>query len=985
MSMKTEWDFTVGWQTPVSNTGSEYYEIDIYFEGQEQVNKKYGEDAILLYQCGHFFEIYGREDNDEDERRLSAIAECCNVATTFKSQGIPKHRYDRVLMQGVNISSLDKYRGTLLENGWTIVIVKEKESNGQLTTDARKLREIKEIVSGATSDIMTGNTYTLASIYTEQNTDRSGKVQSYSVGFSSINSQTGQASIEEFTHTKSNVVDFINRVLLATNPNEILLCDDLKLFELSLYRTTAFPVDDNLKNTKWIFENLLTYIVNKPVRKLNLKQIAQMREEIGIPQDLCSSHGFTAFGSIMTRIMREKMNCIRSIHFNSTKGLCLLYGNAMEQLSIFSKKSYTSRMLKLPSQMRSTNTGYDSLYSLMNCCSSEFGKRYLHYNLANPQVDKEIIECRHEAVDKLKSVNLYKDIRSKIMGSLDGERIVRSLEIRRNITPTLIENLWRFLEMWNDVQEVWDCDISGDVWKQMLDNLNETFIKSALQDNKGSLWSTPISLESKYKIEQDTLNKKQEDRLDHIKKILNLREKQSSGIKYIINDENGYMINITETRAKALNKWKKSVSSGSDDLYQELIESSIKTCQKQKRLVHPKWKIEYERSLKLNSLIHEENEELMNNWCDNFWDKYGESLQEIVVWASETDMMCSFAKISAQYGYHKPSLLEEDDTTDIIVQGKNLRHPMIERLQEDVAGYVGNDVYIGKTNSLGNLLYGMNASGKSSYMKSIGLSLIMSQVGCWVPCEDMKHRVMTQIFTRISGNDDYMRGKSSFALEVDELAHILRHSNDSSIVLGDELCRGTEHVSGTAIVGSGINSLIKKNVPFVFATHLHDIPKLSVIKDMIDTGVLNVSHLRVREENGVLFYDRKLEPGSGSSMYGIEVAKALGLDMDTVDLATEIRDELLGFTQKTSRYNSSKQIKICEVCNKNPAVETHHIMEQHTATKDKIVQGSTRLNQRSNLVGICESCHDLHHKGEIQIEGWVETSNGPVLKVSPCK
>ena len=108
--------------------------------------------------------------------------------------------------------------------------------------------------------------------------------------------------------------------------------------------------------------------------------------------------------------------------------------------------------------------------------------------------------------------------------------------------------------------------------------------------------------------------------------------------------------------------------------------------------------------------------------------------------------------------------------------------------------------------------------------------------------------VIHTMFTRISGNDDYLRGKSSFALEVEELNTILRESNDRSIVLGDELCRGTEHVSGTALVGAGIHTLIEKRVPFVFATHLHDIPTISVVKPLIESGMLRVSHLRVRRD-----------------------------------------------------------------------------------------------------------------------------------------
>ena len=982
VGMKTDWDFTVGWQTPVSNTGKEYYEMDIYFEGQDQINENYGEDALLMYQCGHFYEVYGREDNESDLRRLEALGECCGLATSYKRTGIPKHRYEKVIMMGVNIHSIQKFRRELLDNGWTLVIVKEKDTNSTLPSDSRKLREIKEIVSGATSDAITGKTYNLASIYAEPIKGVSGKVESYSVGFASVNTQTGQATIDEITHTKSNVVDFMNRLLLANEPNEILLCDTTNLFELSLYRTTPFPIEDELKNANWVCDNLLTKIVGKPVGRLTITQRTALKEQVGIPTELHSSQAFTAFGAIMTRLIREKDDSIKSIHFNSTNGLCMLYGNAIEQLSIFSKKSYSQRAIMLPSQKRVVENTYDSLYSLMNCCSSLFGQRYLHYNLANPLVDINEIVGRHEAITELKKNDLYKDIRKIINGSLDGERIVRSLEIRRSLTPSLIEHLWRFLEMWMEVSKVWNCEITDDVWKAMLDNLEQTFDRKALEENSGTNWFHPISCSSNYKSDMDRLKERQENRLDHVKKILGLRSSGSSSVAYVVNDIDGYMINLTEARVRTFNKWKNDSPTLSDDLYRELIESEVKSVQKQRRLVHPAWKGEYITIENLNNNIHIENVETLETWCDSFWALYGDTLQEIIRWASETDMMCAFANISSKYGYHKPTILDDDD---IIVEGKNLRHPMIERLQENSAGYVGNDVYVGKTKSLGNLLYGMNASGKSSYMKSIGLTLIMSQVGCWVPCQDMKHKVMTKIFTRISGNDDYMRGKSSFALEVEELNHILRESDSTSIVLGDELCRGTEHVSGTALVGAGINTLLHKNVPFVFATHLHDIPTLSKLQGVITSGLLNISHLRVRNEDGVLMYDRKLEAGSGSSMYGIEVAMALGLDDSTVSVAKDIRDEILGFVQKTSRYNTLKQIKVCEVCNKNPAVETHHILEQHTADKDKIVSGSVRMNARANLVGICEDCHDRHHKGEIEIEGWVETSDGLVLKVSPCK
>lgn len=402
------------------------------------------------------------------------------------------------------------------------------------------------------------------------------------------------------------------------------------------------------------------------------------------------------------------------------------------------------------------------------------------------------------------------------------------------------------------------------------------------------------------------------------------------------------------------------------------------------RIHHPQWKQEWYEREEMYAKIHKENDAYIHGWIGSFWESNGNTLITLLRNASELDMLCSFAYCSDAYAYHKPTLF--NDSHDTLVQGTELRHPMIERIQEGVAGYIANDITITRTKSLGMLLYGMNASGKSSYMKSVGLALIMSQMGCWVPCKEFHHVPFQKLFTRISGNDDYMRGKSSFALEIEELNMILRESNERSIVLGDELCRGTEHVSGTAIVGSGIQTLLHKNVPFVFATHLHDIPTLPSIQQLIQSEMLRVAHLRVTQDptSQALVYERTLREGPGSSLYGLEVAAALGMDADTLRTASRIRETLLGYKPKTSRYNRSKELKVCEVCKEKPATQTHHILEQHTATQgpEKTVNGSVRLNAMSNLVGICETCHQAHHTGSLMIHGWQETSDGVQLKVS---
>ena len=205
-----------------------------------------------------------------------------------------------------------------------------------------------------------------------------------------------------------------------------------------------------------------------------------------------------------------------------------------------------------------------------------------------------------------------------------------------------------------------------------------------------------------------------------------------------------------------------------------------------------------------------------------------------------------------------------------------MRHPIIERIQTDIE-YISNDICLGKKNEEtlnGMLLYGCNAVGKSSLMKAVGLNIIMAQTGMFVSSSEFRYSPFNYIFTRISDNDNIFKGQSSFAVEMSELRSILNRSDKNSIVLGDELCSGTESVSAQSIFAASVIKLAKKNINFVFATHLHELYKMSDIKELDN---VKSYHLKVifEEETKKLIYDRKLEEGNGPTIYGLEVCKAM--------------------------------------------------------------------------------------------------------------
>jgi DNA mismatch repair protein MutS len=365
------------------------------------------------------------------------------------------------------------------------------------------------------------------------------------------------------------------------------------------------------------------------------------------------------------------------------------------------------------------------------------------------------------------------------------------------------------------------------------------------------------------------------------------------------------------------------------------------------------------------------------------------------------------------YAYCRPSFSTVGAGAASHLKATQLRHPMIERFLTDVA-YVPNDVLLGSNVTLGNspqgwLLYGMNAAGKSSLMKAIGLAVVMAQAGMYVAAEAFECTPFKHLFTRITASDNIYRGMSTFVVEMTELRNILQRADDRSLVLGDELCAGTEALSGLAIVSAGISELLKRSSTFVFATHLHDLVDIDVVKEALEAGKVRACHLHVEvmevkevkaEVDGrsnsaleacALVYDRTLREGIGHKTYGLEVCKGLGLPDSFIKQADAIRRTLMDVDasvvpSKGSRYNARVSSKTCGLCGQ-PATEVHHIQPQKTADA-RGFHGHVHKNHGSNLVALCEACHLKQHKSEgpkgegaNTITGYTKTTKGRVLTV----
>ena len=227
------------------------------------------------------------------------------------------------------------------------------------------------------------------------------------------------------------------------------------------------------------------------------------------------------------------------------------------------------------------------------------------------------------------------------------------------------------------------------------------------------------------------------------------------------------------------------------------------------------------------------------------------------------DVILNKMYISVKYKYSKPQI---DNNSEVsYFDAKGLRHCLIEKIQQDET-YVDNDIYLGRGVQKGVLLYGTNSVGKTSLIRSIGIAVIMAQAGMYVPCSSFLYKPYNSIFSRILGNDNLFKGLSTFTVEMSELRTILNMADQNSLILGDELCSGTETESALSIFVAGLMHLRKINCSYIFATHFHEIVNYSEVKE-IDT--LCLKHLQVLydKEKDCLVFDRKLKDGSGQGMY----------------------------------------------------------------------------------------------------------------------
>ncbi len=371
----------------------------------------------------------------------------------------------------------------------------------------------------------------------------------------------------------------------------------------------------------------------------------------------------------------------------------------------------------------------------------------------------------------------------------------------------------------------------------------------------------------------------------------------------------------------------------------------------------------YDSILQSSHILFEVIEQCYNEFI-NIFKQYSNEINKVIKFAGLIDFVITKAYNAREYNYCQPVIDSESEKSYFDATG--IRHPLIEHINLDEL-YQPNDIALGNYDINGTLLYGTNAVGKSSLIKSIGMSIIMAQAGMYVPCSSFIFKPYKIISTRILGNDNFFKGLSSFAVEMSELKTILNIADKNTLVLGDELCSGTEIKSALSIFAASLLTLYQRESSYIFATHLHELQRSENITNI---KTLNMKHMRVEynAEQDKLIYMRDLRDGPGNNMYGLEVCKSLGLKDEFIEMANNIRfslfpEEKTLLSKNLSSYNSKKIKNKCEFC-ENDGEEVHHLNPQEMANNLGNIR-HFKKNHKANLVNICKKCHKKITKNKI--------------------
>ena len=986
---------------PESSIFSDYIQIT------SEYKKKYGEHTILLMQVGAFFEVYGFKlaDGSIEESQINDFSQICNLNISDKKVAFGSRN---VLMAGFRDYTLDRYLQKLTESGYTVIVyVQEKLESG-----LGFRRVLDSIHSAGTyvsceTDNSAQMTNNIMCIWLDVfkpvlNSSRSKPSitkmrDTFVCGIAIANMYTGKSVISEFQTPfllNPTTFDELERCVSVHSPSEVIIISDLDDSTISsiiqftgLVRPTIHRVN-SIQSEK---------AVNCAQQKYIQHILATFYGEDA--HDICCEFQIyptatQAFCYLLDFIQEHNPNLVRNIaipDFNASNRM-ILANHTLKQLNILDDSSDDGKGCG----------NLSSVSTFLNRCSSAMGRRLFQTQLVSPTTDESWLNQEYEMITlfmKPENVCFVDTFRKLLKQVRDIEKLCRQLVLRK-IYPASISHLYESLQI---IQQMNMClfestDICAYLCGRIetpsspatyIDKMCTTLIKFLDEHLFMDKCKTVLSMNTfEESIIRPFISKDLDDatklytnRIESFHAIHSffnelmrqkdhLKEDTTEYVKIHETEKSGQSLQITKKRgltlknilAKSFDLIKIPLSDGTEISFMasdvrftnaaasiDEIDFTVltKIC---KEIMHLK-----ESMNRLITVAY-------NNFLGKLETSWYNTLENVANYTAKLDVLVCKTYIAQHNNYCCPVIVENAEKS--FVNAQDLRHCLIEHLQTNEL-YVPNDVVLGDGSSDGILLYGTNAVGKTSFIRALGIAVIMAQSGMFVPCSKFTYKPYSAIYSRILGNDNLFKGLSTFAVEMSELRIILKMADNQSLILGDELCSGTETESALSIFVAGLTELHTKNASFVFATHFHEIIRYEEVEAL---NRLKLKHMAVyydREIDG-LVYDRKLKDGPGNRMYGLEVCKSLHLPDDFLQKAYSIRSKYFPDTKgelshKSSTYNAKKVRGMCEMCKKEMGTEVHHLQQQMDANEDGFI-GSIHKNHPANLMTVCEKCHNSFHK-----------------------
>lgn len=1012
--------------------------LEEYFKLQKSYVEKYGDRTLLFMQIGAFYEMYsGNEDSLAfDISELLGIRLTLRDSSNRDNAGTYKNPY----MIGFPCGAYEKYHSLLLTNNYTIV------RYDQSKTDKTK-RELANISSPLISNVIPhkNDVRSCNKIYVVfiECMDYKAKIENVALfaGVASIDIITGKTEVGEIHHNFTDskyVINELYRILSGDKPKELQIYINYttrkvdkdiferyitEFLELDSYPILAIKSTFNKelmlpKYQHQVLSRIFSFTSNEMVMNEQLRvyltrgSIMDIFTELGMERMSYGVHSYVFLIEYCNAHDEDLFHKIKrpTIISDEDKHLNLTY-NAIIQLHLVQ-----SNIQRLNYRVNKKKK-FDTLLSVIDETNTPMGKRHLRELILAPLVDTKILRTRYNIIEQLRASDVYRKSSISILKQLYDLEKLNFKFTKESISPkeicNLLDSCRSIIELINlsipllitpdkkptDLYYIFPKNPELIAFNKFIQDVHETFNLEILQEcnienSKIMCRNSPLmpgkdiecnNYQNSIINATIVLDKICEyiSNLVGVDVTINSVSKKVKKGKSIEDDEDEEIINmndlgiyLTDSRASKLRSQMNYIDTN--------LCGNIRLEGKNKKYAVRSDIIDY----LCNTILTSRNN--MSPALYKFYQRYishlnkDYDLSSIINFIIQLDISLSNTIVSLKYNYYKPTVLDYDKTSNDVSHftAKDLRHPIVERII--ITDYIPNDISL-NVNNHGILLYGCNSTGKTVFTTSIGLAIIMAQAGMWTAGK-ITFVPFTRLITRLSGQDDMLKGHSSFVVEMIELRTILRNTDSRTLVLGDELCRGTESLSGMALTISSVDYLIQKKSAFLFSTHLHEIPTKRQIKDFVDSKTLKICHLETTYDplSQRLLYNRKLKDGPGESIYGLEVAKSLDMDPEFIKNANNIRKELLGepihvVNTKKSKYNGDIYVDMCGVCGTRINLESHHIRHQADADENGFIDHIPK-NAAYNIIVLCKKCHEEIHQKKLKFES-LQSPGGVILNL----